>query len=103
MAEQLHSLEGLQLVTVYRHIKKGGVLAMQFKFYGGDNLRQGCCKLSEVCQIIGLEFKRVLAMGLRPEYIPYSRKYYPRGEQCQFNFNCPAKDKRKYKYGNSKR
>lgn len=81
MAEQLHNLKDVFLVAVYRHIKKPGVLAMQFSFYGGDDY----IKLSKVCAVTGLEFQRVLAMGKRGEYQPYSRKFYAHGEQMELN------------------
>ncbi|MBM7856075.1 hypothetical protein JOC37_002500 [Desulfohalotomaculum tongense] len=83
VAEQLHNLNNVKLVTVYRHVKKTGILAMQFTFYGGDDYNT----LSEVCSLTGLEFKRVLAMGKRGEYLPYSRKFYPDGEQIQLRLD----------------
>lgn len=97
VAEQLHNLAEVELVTVYRHIRKGGIVAMQYKFYGGDNLRRGCCKLSEVCATIGLDFNRVLSLALRREYLPYSQKYFPNGQQTQLSFNSAANPKNKTK------
>lgn len=98
VAEKLHNINDVHLVTVYRHVRKSGILAMQFTFYGGSDLRQGQCKLSEVCYLIGLDFKRVLSLGKRCDYLPYSRKYYPNGEQIQLMFCDKTKrNKRKAK------
>lgn len=81
MAERLHNLKDVSLVTVYRHIRRPGILAMQFSFNGGENY----FILSEVCSVIGLEFNRVLNMGKRGEYLPYSRKFFSNGEQMQLS------------------
>ncbi|MEG6616343.1 hypothetical protein V6C27_07875 [Peptococcaceae bacterium 1198_IL3148] len=98
IAEQLHNLTDVHLVTVYRHIKKNDILAMQFTFYdqGLENHQQQSI-LSVVCSIMGLDFKRVLLLKQRGDSLPYSRRYLPKGDQVQLPFNVNGQSTRKVK------
>ena len=91
VAEQLCKLDGIKMVTVYRHIKQRGVIAVQFNFFEQSSLHTRRSLLAEVCSIINLDLKRVTAMAQRSEYIPYSRKYQPAGGQLQLAFNGEKK------------
>ncbi len=84
VAEQLHKLEGMELIAAYYHVKKRGILAVQFAFCDPDSAQP---LLAKVCSIIGLDLKRVAAMKYNGEYIPYSRKYRQGEGQLQFGFS----------------
>lgn len=93
IAEQLHNLTDVQLVTVYRHIKKSDIMAMQFTFDEGNEKHQST--LAVVCSFMGLDLKRVLLMKQRGDSLPYSRRYLPEGDQVQLLFKSQSTSKKK--------